>query len=141
MVTIMKKNPQNLKTRVGIFKSMGGSIPGGNFLGGNFPGTSFPVGSLMGGNFPGGNFLDGSSPDTENRWELFRINLCYFVLVSRMNTSLKLCACIVCSLLFTYAWLEAVIEKCLFKLSQVLEKYLWKYLLLLKLQDVGLWLY
>ena len=67
MVTIMKKNPKNLKTRVGIFKSMGGSIPGRNFLGGNFPGTSFPVGSLMGGNFPGGNFLDGSSPDTENR--------------------------------------------------------------------------
>ena len=33
----MKK--QNIrKTRVGIFKNMGGNIPGGNFLDGNFPG-------------------------------------------------------------------------------------------------------
>ena len=103
---------------------MDGNIPGGNFLGGSLPGANFPVGSLMGGNFPGGNFLDGSSPDTENRRELFRINLFYFVLVSRMNASLKLCACIVCSLFFSYALLEAVIEKCLFKLSQVLEKHL-----------------
>ena len=85
---------------MGIFKSMGGNIPGGNFLDGNFPGANLPVGSLMGGNFPSGNFLDGSSPDTENRWEFFRINLFFFVLVSRMNTSLKLCACIVCSLFF-----------------------------------------
>ena len=51
-VTIMKKT-KNLKTRVGIFKNMGGNIPGGNFLGGNFPG-----GSLMGGNFPGESFPD-----------------------------------------------------------------------------------
>ena len=42
-----------LKTRVGMFKNVGGNIPGVNFLGGNFPG-----GSLMGGNFPGGSFLD-----------------------------------------------------------------------------------
>ena len=56
-VTIMKKT-KNLKTRVGIFKNMGGNIPGGNFLGGNFPGGNFPGGSLMGGNFPGGSFLD-----------------------------------------------------------------------------------
>ena len=51
-VTIMKKT-KNLKTRVGIFKNMGGNIPGGNFLGGNFPG-----GSLIGGDFPGGSFSD-----------------------------------------------------------------------------------
>ena len=44
---------KKLKSRVGIFKNMGGNIPGGNFLGGNFPGRS-----LMGGNFPGGSFPD-----------------------------------------------------------------------------------
>ena len=54
-VTIMKKK---IKTWVGIFKNMGGNIPGGNFLGGNFPGGNFPGGSLMGGNFPGGSFPD-----------------------------------------------------------------------------------
>ena len=52
-------------------------------------------------------------------------------------------ASILFAVLFTYALLEAVIEKCLlnsclFKLSKILEKYLWKYLLLLKLQAVGL---
>ena len=36
-VTIMKKK-KNLKTRVGIFKNMGGNILGGNFPDGNFPG-------------------------------------------------------------------------------------------------------
>ena len=51
-VTIMKKT-KNLKTWMGIFKNMGGNIPGGNFMGGNFPG-----GSLMGGNFPGRSFPD-----------------------------------------------------------------------------------
>ena len=51
-MTIMKKT-KNLKTWMGIFKNMGGNIPGGNFLGGNFPGGSF-----MGGNFPGGSFPD-----------------------------------------------------------------------------------
>ena len=56
-VAIMKKT-KNLKTRVGIFKNMGGNIPGSNFLGGNFPGENFPRGSLMGGNFPGGSFPD-----------------------------------------------------------------------------------
>ena len=44
-VTIMKKT-KNLKTRAGIFKSVGGNIPGGNFQGG----------SLMGGNFPDGKY-------------------------------------------------------------------------------------
>ena len=56
-VTIMKKT-KNLKTRVGIFKNMGGNIPGGNFLGGNFPGGIFQGGTLMSGNFPGGSFPD-----------------------------------------------------------------------------------
>ena len=59
-VTIMKKT-KNLKTRVGMFKNMGGNIPGGNFLGGNFP-----RGSLMGGNFPGGSF-----PDTDLDYYFF----------------------------------------------------------------------
>ena len=54
----------DLETRVGMFKNMGGNIPGGNFLGGNFPGGNFPGGSLMGGNFPDGSFLGGSFPDT-----------------------------------------------------------------------------
>ena len=53
-VTMMKKT-KNLKTRLGIFKNMGGNIPGGNFLGGNFLGGNFPGGSLMGGNCPGGD--------------------------------------------------------------------------------------
>ena len=39
---------KKLKTRVGIFKNMGGNIPGGNF----------PGGSLMNGNFPGRSFPD-----------------------------------------------------------------------------------
>ena len=56
-VTIMKKT-KKLKTWVGIFKNMGGNIPGGNFLGENFQGWNFPCGSLMGGNFPGGSFPD-----------------------------------------------------------------------------------
>ena len=30
---------KKLKTRVGIFKNMGGNIPGGNFLGWSFPDT------------------------------------------------------------------------------------------------------
>ena len=51
-MTLMKKT-KNLKTRVEIFKNMGGNIPGANFPGGHFPG-----GSLMGGNFPGGSFPD-----------------------------------------------------------------------------------
>ena len=42
-------------------------------------------------------------------------------------TSLRLCVCIICSLFFTYALLEAVIEKCLlnrclFKLAKSLKK-------------------
>ena len=48
-VTIMKK--ENLKTRVGMFKTMSGNISGENF----------PRGRLMGWNFPGGSF-----PDTIN---------------------------------------------------------------------------
>ena len=55
-VTIMKKT-KNLKTRVGMFKNMGGNIPGGNFLGADFPGGNFPWGTLMDGNFPVGVFL------------------------------------------------------------------------------------
>ena len=47
--------PKNLKTQLGIFKNMGGNIPGRNFLGRNFP-----RGSLTGGNFPGGSFPDTS---------------------------------------------------------------------------------
>ena len=38
---------------MGIFKNVGGNIPGGNFLGGNFPG-----GSLMAGNLQGGSISD-----------------------------------------------------------------------------------
>ena len=49
---------ENLKTQVGMFKNMGGNIPGGDFLGGNFPGGNFLGGSLMGGNFPGWGFPD-----------------------------------------------------------------------------------
>ena len=66
-VTIMKKK-KIIKTWVGIFKNMGGNIPGGNFLGGNFPGGNFPGGSLMGGNFPGESF-----PDTVVSMSLFSI--------------------------------------------------------------------
>ena len=62
------------------------------------------------------------------------------------NTSLRLCVFIVCSLFLTYALSEAVVEKCLlnsclFRLSEILEKYLCKYLLLLNLQAVGFLLY
>ena len=32
---------KNLKTWVGIFKNIGGNIPGGSFLGGSFPGGIF----------------------------------------------------------------------------------------------------
>ena len=37
----------------GMFRNMGGNIPGGNFSRGNIPG-----GILMGGNIPGGSFPD-----------------------------------------------------------------------------------
>ena len=43
---------KKLRTLVGMFKNMGGNIPGGNSLGGNFPGGNFPGGSLLGGSFP-----------------------------------------------------------------------------------------
>ena len=52
------KKTKKLKTWVGIFKNMGGNIPGGNFLGGNFPGGNSLGGCLIGGNFPGGSFPD-----------------------------------------------------------------------------------
>ena len=39
-----KKKKKNLKTRVGIFKNMGGNILGGNFPDGNFPGGVWWVG-------------------------------------------------------------------------------------------------
>ena len=35
-LTIIKKT-EILTTRMGIFKIMGGNIPGGDYLGGNFP--------------------------------------------------------------------------------------------------------
>ena len=41
-----EKKTKNSKTRVAIFKNMGGNFSGGNFSGGR----------LMGGNFPGGSF-------------------------------------------------------------------------------------
>ena len=44
--------------KTGVFKNIGGNIPGGNFLGGNFPGGNFPGESLMGGNFPCRSFPD-----------------------------------------------------------------------------------
>ena len=48
-----------------------------------------------------------------------------FYVSFKNNTSLRLCACIICSLFFTYALLEAAIEKCLlnrclFKLAKSL---------------------
>ena len=46
------KKTKKLKTWVGIFKNMGGNIPGGNFLGEKFRGWNFPGVSLMGGSFP-----------------------------------------------------------------------------------------
>ena len=51
---------------MGMFKNMGGNIPGGNFLGGNFPGWS-----LMGGNFPGGSFPDTWKKDDSNIFVFF----------------------------------------------------------------------
>ena len=45
-MTMMKK--KKLKTRLGIFKNMGGNIPDGNFLGGNFPGGEFDGWKLFG---------------------------------------------------------------------------------------------
>ena len=37
-----KKKKKKLKTRVGMFKNMGGNISGEDFLGGSFPSGSFP---------------------------------------------------------------------------------------------------
>ena len=45
--------------------------------------------------------------------ELFRINFFIFYMSFKSNTSLRLRVCIICSLFFTYALLEAFIEKCL----------------------------
>ena len=48
--------------------------------------------------------------------ETFLELICFnFYMSFKNNTSLRLCVCIICSLLFTYAFLEAVIEKCLLK--------------------------
>ena len=53
------KNLKNSKTWLGIFKNMGGNIPGGDFLGWNLRGEGgFTRGSLIGGNFPGVSFPD-----------------------------------------------------------------------------------
>ena len=68
--------------------------------------------------------------------------ICFiFYLSFKKNTSLRLCVFILDFLLFIYALLEAVIEKCfsnscLIKLSKIFEKYLQKYLSLLTLQAV-----
>ena len=56
---------------MGIFKNMGGNIPGGSYLGQNFPGGNLPEGSLIGGNFPGLNFPGGSFSDTEKICQKF----------------------------------------------------------------------
>ena len=71
---------------------------------------------------------------------------CFIFYLSFKPVLLRLCAFIVCCLFFIYGLLEAVIEKCLlssflFRLSKILKKYLWKYLLLRTLQAAGLWLY
>ena len=59
--------------------------------------------------------------------------ICFiFYLSFKNSTSQRLCVFILCCLFFIYALLEAVI----IKLSKIFEKYLWKYLLLLKLQAV-----
>ena len=68
--------------------------------------------------------------------------ICFiFYLSFKYNTSLSLCVFVLCCLLFIYVLLEAVIEKCFFhscliKVSKIFEKYLWKYLLLPKMQAV-----
>ena len=51
-VTMMKKQ-KKIKTRVGMFKNMGGNIPGWNFLGGKFPDGNFPGGEFDGWEFSG----------------------------------------------------------------------------------------
>ena len=45
---------------MGIFKNIGGNIPGRNFLDRNFPGGIHQWGVLIGGNFLSGNFSDTS---------------------------------------------------------------------------------
>ena len=46
--------------------------------------------------------------------ESFLELICFIFYMSfKNNASLRLCVCIICSLFFTYALLEAVIEKCL----------------------------
>ena len=64
MAVAIKKKTEKLKTRVGIFKNMGGNFLGGNFSGWNFPGESLMGGNFPGGNFPGGNLMGGNFPDT-----------------------------------------------------------------------------
>ena len=46
----------DLKTRVGMFKNIGGNIPGRNLLGGNFPDGNFPRGEFDGWEFSGWRF-------------------------------------------------------------------------------------
>ena len=67
---------------------------------------------------------------------------CFIFYLSFKPVVLRLCAFIVCCLFFIYGLWEADIEKyllnsILFRLSKILEKYLWKYLLLRKLRAVG----
>ena len=68
--------------------------------------------------------------------------ICFiFYLSFKNNTGLRLWVFILCCLFFIYALLEAITEKCFFnscliKLSKIFKKYMWKYLLLLKMQPV-----
>ena len=61
ITTIIMKKTKKVKMWEGLFKIMGGNIPGGNFLGGNLPG-----GSLIGGNFPGVSFPGEQEEKKEN---------------------------------------------------------------------------
>ena len=46
----------DLKTRVGMFKTMSGNILGGNLMGENFPDKNFPGGEFDGWEFSGWEF-------------------------------------------------------------------------------------
>ena len=70
------KKQTNWKTRVEIFKNVGGNIPGGNFLGGDFPGGNWPETSSIDLSFANktmkelitrNKIIDNFVPGTENR--------------------------------------------------------------------------
>ena len=72
-----------------------------------------------------------------------KLTSCFIFYLSFKPVLLRLCAFIACCLFFIYGLLEAVIEKCLsnrflFRLSEIFEKYLWKFLLLPKVPALGL---